>query len=196
MAGAKICSINGCGNKFIARDMCGMHYQRWRKDADPGIVMQRAQKGEPLAWLLRHVDSQGDECLSWPFGKFSTGYGLLNLPDGGAIVASRQMCIERHGKPLDSKMQAAHSCGKGHEGCVNPRHLSWKTRKENESDKDIHGTKNHGSRNGRAKIDEATAKAIKYSPISHVAAAAKFGVSLPTIYDIRTGRSWSYLDRE
>jgi hypothetical protein len=25
----RICSIVGCGRKYVARGHCGMHYQRW-----------------------------------------------------------------------------------------------------------------------------------------------------------------------
>lgn len=31
MSIARICSLDGCGGRLIAREMCGKHYQEWRK---------------------------------------------------------------------------------------------------------------------------------------------------------------------
>lgn len=50
------------------------------------------------------------------------------------------MCQKAHGDPPSPKHDAAHSCGRGHEGCVNPNHLSWKTKKQNQADRITHGT--------------------------------------------------------
>jgi hypothetical protein len=59
---------------------------------------------------------------------------------GDTLYAHRLMCQLAHGDPPTPDHIAAHSCGRGHEGCVNPNHLSWKTYSENELDKRVHGT--------------------------------------------------------
>jgi hypothetical protein len=56
--------------------------------------------------------------------------------------AHRVMCEIAHGPKPAPGFVAAHTCGKGREGCVNPRHLRWASQKENMADKLLHGTSN------------------------------------------------------
>lgn len=91
-------------------------------------------KGKAAAWLKAHVDFQGDVCLPWPFCRDRKGYGSLAY-EGKSRWAHRVMCELVHGEPPTPKHQAAHECGKGHYGCVNPRHLFWKTSSENHLDR-------------------------------------------------------------
>lgn len=107
-----------------------------------------------LDWLKAHATYDGDACLLWPFGHDQDGYGVAyagRRPDGKKRItrASRIMCEIVHGEPPTSKHVAAHTCGKGHTGCVNPKHLVWKTARENERDKFVHGTYRPGSKASR-----------------------------------------------
>lgn len=97
-------------------------------------------KGRAIAWLRQHMSFRGKECLTWPFYRLIPhGYGRLGY-EGGLYYAHRYMCEQVHGPAPTSKHEAAHSCGRGHTGCVNPRHLSWKTRTANLLDRRTHGT--------------------------------------------------------
>jgi DNA-binding transcriptional regulator YiaG len=96
-----------------------------------------------FTWLKSHVAYGGDDCLIWPFTRIrQKGYGMLGYGGKKGIYAHRTMCELAHGKPPTKKSQARHSCGKGHLGCVNPRHLSWSTNSQNQKDRRRHGT--HG----------------------------------------------------
>jgi hypothetical protein len=69
-------------------------------------------------WIEGHADYlQKDCCLIWPFGRNSTGYGLVTI-DGEQTYAHRAMCKRVHGEPPTPEHQAAHSCGRGHDGCL------------------------------------------------------------------------------
>lgn len=95
-------------------------------------------KGAAIQWLRAHVGHVGADCLQWPF---STSRGHANLSLNGKVLkACRLMCEFAHGNPPTPKHEAAHSCGRGHLGCINPQHLSWKTRTENQHDRREHGT--------------------------------------------------------
>src|SRR6185369_8351585 len=96
-------------------------------------------KGAAWAWLRDHVSYQSDECLIWPFCRDQEGYPQLGI-SGKLYRAIRVMCELAHGKPPTAKHQTGHSCGNGKSGCVNPRHLSWKTHAENQLDRRAHGT--------------------------------------------------------
>ena len=34
----KVCSIEGCNNKILARGWCNKHYLRWKNNGDPLII--------------------------------------------------------------------------------------------------------------------------------------------------------------
>lgn len=136
------CSVEGCGEPYYCGGFCTKHYQRHRKHGDPAVV---AFKSPAEDWLRANVDFSGSECLTWPFYRKNNGYGEATL-DGKKSVASRVMCILAHGEPPTPKHEAAHSCGKGHEGCVNPNHLRWATASENQLEREAHGTSNAGDR--------------------------------------------------
>lgn len=41
----KLCTIDGCSNKLLARGFCSTHYLRWRKYGDPSIVLETHVRG-------------------------------------------------------------------------------------------------------------------------------------------------------
>lgn len=102
-------------------------------------------KGEAHRWICEHVTHAGDDCLIWPFKSNQTGYAYFQHL-GLRYRAHRYMCQLAHGEPPSPNHQAAHSCGNGRRGCMNPRHLSWKTNGENQLDRREHGTAQRGAK--------------------------------------------------
>jgi hypothetical protein len=102
-----------------------------------------------------------------------------------------------NGPPPTSKHQAAHSCGKGNLGCVSPKHLSWKTRAENEADKIEAGTSNRGERQWRAKLtaDQVRAIRAREGTMTKEKIAEQFGVSPACIAAIHHRENWAWLDQ-
>jgi hypothetical protein len=88
-------------------------------------------KSANLQWLRDHVSHVGDACLIWPFGKRWNGYGQVGDGNGKVAYPHRIMCEMVHGAPPTAKHVAAHSCHNGHNGCVHPKHLDWKTARQN-----------------------------------------------------------------
>lgn len=101
-------------------------------------------KGKCYRWVVEHVGHQGDDCLIWPFSRTTHGYGQFGYL-GESHLAHRMMCELAHGPAPADKPQAAHSCGNGHNGCCNPKHLSWKSNSENQRDRRAHGTQKGAS---------------------------------------------------
>lgn len=88
---------------------------------------------EAQAWIRQNANYENDWCcLIWPFGRSQGGYAGVG---GKHTYVHRIMCEVRNGPPPTPKHQAAHSCERGHDGCVNPLHLSWKTASENQLDR-------------------------------------------------------------
>lgn len=100
-------------------------------------------QGRGIEWLRAHVNYSGDECLIFPLKTRRRGYAVVGI-NGKIPCAARVMCELVKGPPPTPKHEAAHSCGRGNKGCVNPKHLSWKTRAENQQDRRKHGTQGRG----------------------------------------------------
>lgn len=187
------CIFKGCDKPACnGRGWCWTHYTRWRRHGSPEVI----KLGKPAEWIDRHLDNKGEECLIWPFARRSNGYGTV-VYDGVYGSAHRVMCRLKNGPPPTDKHEAAHSCGNGSKGCVNPMHLTWKTSKENNADRILHGTSNRGERMGSSKLTSAQVLEIRsaYVPrvMSYSKLADKYGVSSSAIGDIIRGKNWFWL---
>jgi hypothetical protein len=160
--------------------------------------MVKARKGQLLGWIKDHATHTRDECLKWPFNISADGYGRVNYPDykGTKMTASRVMCIIAHGNPPSERHEAAHSCGNGNKGCVNPRHLRWATKAQNERDKILHGTSNRGHRQHKSKLTQADVQQIRaaYPEKKQQELADEYGIDQSTVSDIVRRRRWAWLE--
>lgn len=191
----KVCSVDGCTKLVEAKGLCRSHYDRNRKYGDP--LNGSTYHGEPMKFVSDVLaNSVGTDCILWPFGKSGTGYGVITVR-GKKVIASRYVCEAIHGPPPTPEHHAAHSCGKGHEGCVTPQHLRWATKIDNEHDKIVHGTHNRGERCGTAELTEAEAIEIRsLKGREHQSSLAKrFGVSQSTVSRIQNGKLWKHAER-
>ena len=149
------------------------------------------KRGEPMRHLLAHM---WDDCPRWPYARGKRGYG--HIQHGGKVVdVHRLVCELAHGPPPSPAHDAAHSCGKGHEGCFGARCLSWKTKVENRADSVRHGTMSRGSLHPISRLTEAQVQEIRRlrGQLSQTQIAARFSVSRGAIADIHTGRKWRWL---
>lgn len=188
------CTVIGCQKPAKARNLCSMHYERARKSgaqtAGPGT-----RHGAPHRFLDDVVRTwHRDDCLLWPYSMSDAGYGVIWI-EGKMQRVSRLICEENHGPAPSAKHEAAHSCGKGHRGCVNRHHLHWATPSENQLERAIHGTSNRGERHGHAKLTAAQVQEIrKLAGVqSRPKTAAEFGVHTSTVQAIQNGSAWKWL---
>lgn len=187
----KICKFDGCDRRSRSLGLCIKHYKRvWSKGS---VEIECTEPGALKKWLLQHVGYEGGDCLDWPFGKNNEGYGVCGA-GGKRTTASREMCRLAHGEPSTPDYHAAHSCGNGHLGCVNPRHLRWASAAENEADKISHGTSSRGERQGGSKLTAVDVLAIRSETGSHSEIAKRFGISRENARDIINRKRWSWLE--
>ncbi len=194
MATPAVCNIEGCGKPHLARGWCESHYRRWRRHGDPEAG--GTANGALRDWINDvAIPYLGDDCLIWPFARDKDGYAQGGHPDHLSQRAYRVICEFTQGPPPTPRHEAAHSCGRGKEGCVAPRHLSWKTHIDNEADKRAHGTLLVGSRHSNARLTEADVREVRrlFGTMTHSAIAERFGVSRPTISMIASGATWDWL---
>jgi len=190
--GPVTCVADGCDKAVLARGLCSKHYHRMHRHGDHTIT-NRAATGELLAWIKANADHSADECLKWPFRSTNQqGYGVASY-EGSTHNASNVMCRIAHGEPPTPLHEAAHSCGKGHEGCVSPRHLRWATRSENHADKHIHGTMPVGEKSSSAKLTAEQVISIRDGNESATIVAEKYSIGYAYVFQIRARGCWKHL---
>lgn len=189
----KVCKVEGCELPGYRKGWCCSHYCRWKRHGNP--LLGSTGMGEVSRWIhdvaLRY---DADDCLDWPFSKGINGYGIIKLSDK-MTNASRHICGIVHGPAPSPTHHAGHSCGKGHLGCVNPRHLLWMTPSDNQKDRIKHGTHGRGVKNPAASLTEKDVLEIRSlkGKISQRRIAEIFGVSQAHVSDIQRKKRWGWL---
>jgi hypothetical protein len=150
--------------------------------------MAKKGSGIGIAFLKMMVTYEGQSCVTWPFFRNWDGYPVVSI-ERKTRKAARVMCEIAHGPPPTPEHEAAHSCGNGNKGCVNPNHLSWKTPSENGQDRTLHGTGLTNKAGCRSPLSPETFAEIKAAigsaPVLHL--ARRFNTSRRTIERIRSG---------
>lgn len=188
------CKIQDCDKKNFSFGWCRNHYERWKRHGDPLICkLVLSPAGATMAWITANKDYDGDDCLIWPFARHPSGRAHM-----ARAKPSRIMCEMAHGKAPSPTHQAAHSCGNANGGCVNPKHLRWATRKENEADKLIHGTRIRGEAHYAAILTEESVREIRSlaGVKQQKEIAAEFGIATTTVCNIIHGHSWRHVDAQ
>lgn len=183
------CSINGCDEPARTRGWCIAHYVRWKRNGDP--FGGRLTPGGRIEWLRSKVGHSGDECLVPDF-VIKPDYWTVRV-DGEARAAHRWMCEQVNGTPPAGDYEAAHSCGNGNIGCVNPNHLRWATPVENWADKVAHGRATMGERHPASKLTEDDVREIRKSSETLVRLSQQYGVSHSQISAVKRHKAWPHV---
>lgn len=183
-----VCLVEGCVRPAIGKGWCRLHYNRWYRHGDP---LGGGRPKNTTAWLLENAAHKGDDCLKWPFHTSKKGVAACHFR-GQQMNAARAMCILAHGEPPSPAHDAAHSCGKAHEACVNPEHLRWATKVQNQGYRRRHGTVLVGIKNPAAKLtDDQVAQIISLrGKTTQREVAMRFGVCRQYV-----GSLWSGIGR-
>lgn len=185
------CTVDGCKNTTIAKGLCAKHYQRARKSGNT----EAPPKWNPNLDFLYGLDLTVAECIIWPFGRGGSGqgYGVVRY-NGKHTTAHRASLMIHVGEPCSPSLEAAHDPSQcTNILCVNPRHLRWATRAENESDKAILGTITKGTAASTSGLSEADVLAIAASEERPATCAARYGIHEMTVRRIRSGHCWGWL---
>ena len=138
------------------------------------------------------IADAGEDCIVWPYGRDGGGYGAVWI--GGRLQnAHRVALLTVCEPPTEAHTDAAH--GPCHNrACVNPNHLSWKTRAENDADKKRDGTGNAGEAHNMCKLTwekVAQIRAIDSTTVlTQIEIAKHFGISRPTVSHIANHITW------
>jgi hypothetical protein len=166
-----VCAITGRGLNRLART------ERARNKRRPGTSRKWCHDVA--------IPYVGDGCLLWPFGLQWNGLARMWF-NGSLTYASRYICRAVHGEPPTSRHQASSSCGNVNRGCVNPKHLCWRTPSESQ--------RNRRKRYRKRLLTPDQVIRIRALSVERPAVlAAQFKVHECTIRQIRNGRRWGGL---
>lgn len=193
MATKSLCSVSGCGKPFSAKGYCRNHYYRFRMHGDP--LAGKAAQGQPLAWIERHKNHEGNDCLLWPFARFLNGYAVV-VSGGKTTNASNIMCLKANGAPPEGRTFALHTCNNGSGGCVHPQHLRWGSQAANMMDSVVAGTRCRGEDQHAAKLTEDDVLQIRAlrGTIMQKEIASMFGIDPETVRRIQKRKAWAWLE--
>lgn len=117
------CSVEDCNSIVHCRDLCSMHYKRWKRHGDPTAGRARYGTSAYERVMARTAPGPGD-CIEFT-GVRVRGYGQVRF--GGKSLYAHRVVLAHHLGPSD--LDALHSCD--NTGCVNIEHLRWGTHQEN-----------------------------------------------------------------
>lgn len=186
------CSVPKCQNKYYAQGFCGKHYQRNRKFGDP--LAGHGNHAPPEERFWRHV-VKGLGCWVYSGGSAKAKYGLFQRHNRGDVVLAHRYSYELHIGKIPAGKIVMHICDNPR--CVNPKHLSVGTHKENTQDMIAKGRHARvaplGTDNGKAKLTPAKVRAIRASADTNKALADRWGLSVNCIRGVRIGRTWAHI---
>lgn len=127
------------------------------------------------------------------------GYAYVAIKPGASrrlspMSVHRAVCSAFHGPPVEPRIYTRHL--DGDQTNNTPSNLVWGTHKENESDKELHGTRPRGDRHANSILREGEVKEIRLYPRFkglYEMLSDYYGVCKTTIKFVRTGRHWSHV---
>jgi hypothetical protein len=108
------CSVPGCERTRMARELCPLHYNRWRRT---GSTEKRKQE-PPMERFMKKTKRLGG-CLQWQGALDAYGYGIFWF-EGKSVRAHRWAYIQKFGPVAEDRVMD-HLCR--NRWCVNPDHL-------------------------------------------------------------------------
>jgi hypothetical protein len=190
----KTCKAPGCKAPARCKEMCEIHYRRFRRTGRFDAMLKQSQKGEGMSFL-QNLERGEKKCISWPYGKGSNGYGVVSFM-GRQTTASRVSCIIHNGDPPSKMHEASHICHNGHLGCVNPDHLCWMLPAENTRYKKENDGILQGERHPMARLTEKDVMEIRkmYGRVPSSELAKTYGISRTYIWAIAKKKAWSHME--
>jgi hypothetical protein len=141
----------------------------------------------PLPWLellfARSQDAVDSSCRLWTSYVSSKNYGIITI-DKKQRLAHR-LSYEEFVGPLPKGAFVCHSCD--NPLCINPEHLFLGSHSDNMKDMSLK------VRHRSAKITPEQALEIRAATGTSTSLAAKYGLSVSHVKQIRAGKKWTSL---
>lgn len=156
----------------------------------PNPFEARIKRGNGVAFVKWAAEQDIEECIIWPF-RSKTGPNMeyasvsKNFSKYGRR-AHRVVCGLKHGDPPTPEHEAAHICGNSL--CLNPNHIRWATRSENEQDKKLVGTHFAPKKLSPTAAHDIRQQWREGATVTSI--AKRYNVSAVSIYRVINGESY------
>ena len=141
------------------------------------------------------VVREQSECWTWTACVGRKGYGKIGSGQRDKpTVEAHIVSWELANGPRPAGMNVCHHCDTP--ACVNPSHLFLGTQAENQADMVSKLRQTLGEKNSMAKLTESdvrTIRALLRRGVMQKSIAVMFGVTDPTISNIKSGKTWSHV---
>lgn len=151
-----------------------------------------ATKGWSLEAKLRYYSDRtggDDACWLWHGSINGRGYGRV-FWKGGMKLAHREAWKMANGA-IPQGLLVCHRCDV--KRCVNPRHLFLGSAQANTDDMKTKGRQCLGERVKSSKLTAAQVVAIRADNRPYKVISREYGIGLPNISWIKTGKGWRHL---
>lgn len=180
----KICLVDGCGKKHVARGFCGTHYAYKRRHKE--FIVEHLSDNERFMSYV-NIDSK-TEAWIWTGGLANQGYGGFWI--NGKTTGAHRYAYEMRYGAIPKGMFVCHKYEELGRHNVNPEHLFLGTAEDNNKDIANKNRSAYGEKNGANVLSESDVAEIRVSSLSGTELASKFRVSCTTISHIRRGQHW------
>lgn len=144
--------------------------------------------------LFSKVSVSDSGCWNWTGGKSPSGYGVITV--NGKTMSTHRLSYALTNGDIPAGMLVMHSCD--NPSCINPKHLSAGTQKDNMQDASIRGRCNRPMGEDSAKSKYSEDQVIEAMRMLAEGKTKKqvceiFGMALSTLTKIRAGSLWPHL---
>ncbi len=175
-----------------------------------GIYPRKPRVPRPIADRFWPKVNRSGDCWEWTAHRTRTGYGMIGLPNSRTVERAHRVAWILTNGPIPVGMCVLHRCD--NRACVRPDHLFLGTQADNVADMiskgrrhsmagDAHPARRPGARigerNGRSRLtadDVRRIRTMRGEGLEYRQIAAHFGVAVPTVQHIVSGKNWSHID--
>lgn len=161
----KVCSLDGCTRKAVARTWCRAHWKHWRRWGDPAHY-QTEKPRIPAAERFWAKVTKGAEsaCWEWQASRDPLGYGFFRMSMGESMWRSNRVAWTLTHGSIPDGMIVCHRCD--NPPCCNPAHLFLGTDADNCADRVAKGRSSRmithfGETSPNAKLTAAQVEEIR-----------------------------------
>jgi hypothetical protein len=204
----KNCSIENCENKYIAKEFCKKHYQKYKKYGDPLAGKYSQNKAGSKEYISENSEIDINNCWIWKRFKNKKKYGKAHF-QGRDIYAHRLSYLTFIGE-IPNNLYVLHNCDIT--ACVNPKHLFLGDQEDNMKDMvnknrqaRLRGENNRNSKLLQKEVDEIRTLYSaeleeriqgKNVQLTQKELAERFKVSRSEISNIINVRTWAETQKE